>query len=366
MMSRLPLFLLLATATVAPALEFELVWAKMVDDEGEFDVDLPTPQSCENAEFSFDEILFATVAKGDFTTRLLRVSDGQELWSVKEKGETESVTFTGDGHFVVNGGENNTVRIRRVEDGKMVADLHVGASTEGLRFSPDYKLLATGDEAGTVRLWDTSDSDPAKWPEKPLAVLVQGPDEQHEGRKGTHADVNQVDWTADGRRLFSAGRNGRIAEWDVAKALAGEDALLHRYGPFNGSVKCVRLSPDGTLIAGGCGMDRPGKRPAQVGVFRVGQEKPLHLLDFPDFQVFETVTWTRDGSHLLAGGDILSGGENGFISIWERADLEKTGAQPEFRKFPVHNQEYLHFNRDGSFLLTSHQDGSVRLWKVRR
>jgi WD40 repeat protein len=132
------LLALLAIAAAASALEFELLWAQMVDDEGQFDVDLPTPQSCENAEFSPDETLIATVAKGDFTTRLLRASDGSLVWSVKESGETECVTFTGDGQFVVNGGENNAVRLRRVADGTEVLTLPVGSRVEGLRFSPGF------------------------------------------------------------------------------------------------------------------------------------------------------------------------------------------------------------------------------------
>jgi|GEM_PF-4626108 len=363
-MHRFLLLALLSSTACVHAFNLELLWAKMVDDEGEFDVDLPTPQSCENAEFSPDETLVATVAKGDFTTRLLRAEDGRQLWSVKEEGETECITFTADGKFILNGGENNALRVRRVEDGVEILSLPVGASIEGLRFSPDYQLLATGDEAGKVRIWRTPGSDPRQWPREPAAILAHGEDENAGGPKGQHADVNQVDWSADGRFLFSGSRSRWLKQWEVAAALKGGQAEVRRFGPLHASIKCARLSPDGALLAAGCGHDPQKKLPAQVAIFRVADGQPVLVWDFPDFQVFETVAWTPDGKHLIAGGDVLAGGEQGCLAIWKTDDLLTKSKPPVPRRFPVHNQEYLFFSKDGSRLLTSHQDGSVRLWKV--
>lgn len=367
MPARSPLLALAALALVASgpgaAAQAPLtpVWVRMADDDGVLDTDLDRPTSTENAEFSPDGTHVASVAKGDGSIRLWDAATGTEVWRVDPEVETEAVTFTRDGRFVVAGGESTQVWVFRREDGVRVQTLDREASVEGLRFSHDGTRLATGDEAGTVTVWDTSADDPTDWPTTPLAELRQGPDQDSAADpapRGTHADVNQVDWTEDDGQLVSAGRNGEVKLWDASDWSAPAVVI----GRLASSVKAVRLSAGDALVAA-FAQAGGGTASSVVGVWERATGREVARVPFPDVRVGETVEWTPDGRYLLAGGTFFDHRGEGALYLFETADLLANEAPRPAAGVGVFNQEYLHFSPDGTRLVTSHADGSLRLWR---
>jgi WD40 repeat protein len=352
--------------TAAPAsvkkevsIQLDTLWVRMGDGDGQRDQKMPHPTSVEKAEFSPDETLFATVAKGDASVRLWRIN-GDTVWTKFAEAETEAVTFTRDGQYLITGGEDMKIRAWRVEDGEVVRTLNDVASIEGLRKSSDGQRLASGNEAGQIKLWDISAADPQEWPDQPLHTLVHAPDQHAPGGKpgAGDADINQLDWTEDDRYLVSGSRNQEVKLWSVAPDSV--PSLVRTFAGFTGSIKAARLSPGDSLLAAGAQSSPDGS----VRVWRTQTGELVNTLQFPNLRIVETVEFTPNGQFLLVGGTEKDSLDNGHLYAFSVAKLRRKGFVPPSKDIRVFDQEYLYFNQKGSRLLSSHADGSVRLWKI--
>lgn len=354
------------TTTAAPppvekvsSIQLDTLWVRMGDDDGQRDQKMPHPTSVEKAEFSPDETLFATVAKGDASVRLWQ-ANGNLVWTQHADAETEAVTFTRDGKYLITGGEDMKIRAWRVEDGEVVKTLTDIASIEGLRKSNDGQRLASGNEAGQIKLWDISAADPQKWPDRPVHTLVHAPDQHAPGGKPEEgdADINQLDWSEDDQQLVSGSRNHEVKLWSVA--LDSVPSLVRTFTGFTGSIKATRLSPGDSLVAAGA----QGSPDGSVRVWRTQTGELVQELHLPNLRIVETVEFTPNGQFLLVGGTEKDSLDNGHLYAFSVARLLQKGFTPPTKDIRVFDQEYLYFNRDGTRLLSSHADGSVRLWEV--
>lgn len=347
-------------------IRLEPSWTRLADPEGKIDKELKT-ESAESAEFSPDGSLIAAGSKGVMRgarrigqrVSLWRVADGEMIWERPRADEVEGVSFSADGKFIAAGGEDKLVEILNTSDGSLVTSLETGAAVDGLRFSPDGSILAVGTEAQEIVLYRTSD-----WSH--LSTT-------RHGGSGSNA-VNQVDWTNDGTVLTSAGTNGEIKIWKVSTQRDGIAVcsatlgILHTL-PVGASVKSVRISPDDRLLAAGA---RDGKG---VVVHELATGRKIATIPATAW-THECVEFTPDGRHLFTGGNE---GENegrpnqlkafppndgqGAIRIYQ-VPSEDSGEFSLVHTQPCFRQEYLSFTKDGKKLVTSHEDGSIRLWTV--
>ncbi|MDZ7723290.1 MAG: hypothetical protein U5R06_10910 [candidate division KSB1 bacterium] len=353
-----------------PVPDFEPVWIRVGDSYGKVDKERKSA-SVEVAEFSPDQTLIAAGAKrgGNVTCWTI---DGRKLWDKKHKAdperEVEVITWTRDSEFVLSGGENHRVNVWSAVKGVKIKTLMHRASIDGMRMSYDGSLLACGTEAGEIVIWDTSHPDPNKWPDDPLAVLYQGPDKDRPHGGQEHSDVNSIDWTKDDRFLVTAGRNAVVKRWDVGRLLKDEPALVQSYEGFQSSIKSVRISPDQKFIAAG-GQNSPD---AAFYVWDYESGNILAHINVPHFNKIEAVEFTPDGRFLITGGNEGSG-YNSRKGIPEYRYMQGFG---EIRVYStednfalvhrehVFRQEYFQFTQDGARLLSSHEDGTLRFWRV--
>lgn len=334
----------------------------------------------ESAEFSPDGQFFATVSKsrisGNSVVMLWKTESAEVIWTRSMDGETEAVTFTKDGAFVVAGGEGSkgqgALKVWTTEDGSLARELGASVypkSIEGMRFSPDGSRLATGDESSQVTIWDTSKRSPESW--VILFVLnVQDTD--------SVADVNQVDWTGEGRFLVTAERDGDVTLYDTR--VLNSDGLPGKAREFEGfkgrgSVKSVRISPDNKMVAAGCASTQ-GVRLWDLDTGTLIAHIPSGSApDNPEkaplcAERCEAVAFTNDSQYLLVGGTWPSWAVDQYhevpISVFRVDDLLKNRASEVPNPVTVvktWRTEYIDFNESGSLMLTSHDDGSVRLFE---
>lgn len=352
-------------------LNLDIAWTATADTQGVFDTyrgrdasgRQNIPVSTETAVYSNSQTLIATTAKGDGTVRLFDAASGEQIWQQNATAETEAASFTANDEFLVSGGEAATaeLEVRRVSDGSLVRQIDDTRSIEGLEFSPDFSLLATGNEAGEVKIYDTSSLNPANW--TLLHTLTHGADRDLPGSNtNAQSDVNQLRWSADGQFLYSGGRNAEVKKWRVANFGNPDGGLERTYLGNTGSVKSVRLSPDGSLLAAGSNNNSGGDARVVVWDELTGQQ----VLNYAatDLRVVENVAFDPTGNVLVAGGTAISGNRaQSNTPIWRVSDILAGETLPD-QTITWYDVEYLEFNDTGSTLISSHGDGSVRAWDV--
>jgi eukaryotic-like serine/threonine-protein kinase len=148
---------------------------------------------------------------------------------------------------------------------------HLRAGLRSAALSPDDRLIAVGYEDGDIRL--------SEFPDCGHEVAVAK----------CKASVYDMHFSPDGKRLISAGADGRVALWDVVR---WRESATWRGHP--GPIWCATVSPDGTRLA------TAGSGPKDaVKLWDITTQRELLTLT-ADGQFFLHVSFSPDGRTLAA------------------------------------------------------------------
>ena len=225
-------------------------------------------------------------------------------------GEMNAVAFSPLGRWLVTGVDGGGAKVWDCVTGKLVAHLDDGTNCDGAAFSSDGRWLASAaDNVLVIRPFDETSGRLGD----PVLTDVHG----------AGGEVNSIDWTADSQRVVS----GALKVVKVHR-LTGDRFVLDWQAANDGrsgSVKSVRFSPDGALVALGARDERARVLDAADGRVVVdlphnGNRRPLPGDDGDKIIAIEAVEWSPAGDYLFTSGLV-----DGVIRAWSREDWSLAG-----------------------------------------
>jgi WD40 repeat protein len=212
---------------------------------------------------------------------------------------------------------------------------------EGDTFSPDRRTLATikndvgGEEHTLILLWDVSTG-------KQLRAL-----------EGHIDNINDVEFSADGRTLVSGSKDQTVRLWDFATG-----KQLKMMQDTNGVASIVEVSSDGHTLAS-AGDNSPS------GESDVGDTvNTIELWDSTTGQITQTLSrqkyWTSSLAFSPDGHTLASACWDDTVTLWDVAAGKVLRSISGFADFPT----ALKFSPDGSTLAVSNGDNTIQLRDV--
>ncbi len=306
----------------------------------------------------------------DGRTLLVAGAGGALVWDLAKGKEVRTLAGAGEQLVVAPDGKSVVTNSGALQRWDLATGRPLYADNGGdghadevtaVVFSADGKRLASGARDGTVRLWDTTAG-------RPLHVW-----RGHEARRPVRvwrwekAGVQALDMTPDGRRVVSAGSEGRLKVWD---AVAGKEL---RTIPLAGEGDLVtfhlRISPDGREAVALYGAEGFAFGPG-------GGPEPTHTLATWDLTTGALVR--RHAVELTSSrSSALSPGGASLVSKASLTDPRTGKSWARLEGVGEYNMEPRAFSADGllvvgGFARETRKDGGVttvgpdglRVWEV--
>jgi WD40 repeat protein len=314
-------------------------------------------------------------ASWDGTAQLYQTTDSAPKWRAAlegHRGQVRRALFSPDGETVVTASMDGAVGIWDADTGKNQLMLKGdGAGIVALAISRDGRKFATGAEDGSVLLWDfkTKKYSKLKGHSKEITAIAFSRDglllatssddgtariwNTQNGQllrplEGHKSSVTAVSFSRDGKTVLTASIDKSVRFWSVAE---GKEIgkVENRYAYF------VTIDPTGRYFA-----------TAPIPTLRV-TDAPAQVWDMSSRSSTATLRNDR-GIYLLAfnpewhGNQIATASED-EIRLWHpgKGRLLKTFRAPVSEGKTSH----IGFSTDGTVLVSTHDNGVVRLWDTR-
>jgi WD40 repeat protein len=236
------------------------------------------------------------------------------------RAQVRSACFSLDGTRIASTGTDESVRVWDAATLRTLRTMR-GHANQVLcvAWSDDGRTLVSGATDHKIAVWDAETGE--------RKLLLEGHDRE----------VQAVACLPGGERILSASRDGTVRQWDQ---VTGEGRLLADTGI---DVWCMALAPDASRVCLG-------------GV--KGEVAVVELMRGEILGPVKNATSIHSVQFAVDGQTIAAGGRDGSILLFDAMlrDAPRTFAREGGIVWGIV------FTRDGTELLTAHEDGSLRVW----
>jgi RNA polymerase sigma factor (sigma-70 family) len=288
----------------------------------------------------------------DASLRVWDAATGKPLWQHVSERWNYAVAFSPDGNMVAAGADDQTLRLFDAATGKERQRFKIDASdVYSLAFTPDGTTLAVGlvnwqaqgggagklAKPNRIQLWDVA-SGQERWQAKsPDGIFCH------------------VDFSPDGKKLFSAHADKFIRTWDAATGKPLSDFEITGHRPW---LHAVAFSPDGRFAATN-GFD------GNVLVWDMTTGKQVHLFHIGAGFGYR-LAFSPDSRYLAAGAEWVWRPTKRFdmrLHVWE---LTSGKEALTFDLPPGCPVSAMAFWPDGDKLVTGMRDTTLLIWDLTR
>jgi WD40 repeat protein/serine/threonine protein kinase len=239
--------------------------------------------------------------------KLYDTIDFKELRSMDDghkDGSVWIVAASPGGHLLLSAGSDKTICLWEAGSGKLLHRYtgHTG-SVPGAVFTPDGTHILSGSADFTLRLWDLPRRDlydppllPVSQEIKKETLLLQAPSSMTPPKF-----VEQVSFTADGKRAVWSGDDKMVHVWDLA-----ENKEVTTFKDHKAGVRSFALLPDGKRVLS-------ASYDGTLNLWDIDSGKSIRSFKGHDKQV-KSVAVTSDGKRAVSVGD------DRFLHVWNVDD----------------------------------------------
>jgi WD40 repeat protein/serine/threonine protein kinase/Tfp pilus assembly protein PilF len=259
-------------------------------------------------------------ASQDGMARVWDLETGQPITPLlRHGGAVHRVEFSPDGGRLVTASEDKTARLWDAVTGQQLQSLPLGEAVQSVSFSPDGRRVVTR-SGGMIHVWEAAGGKHLTEFYADIAVAL-----------------NEVVFSADGRRIVATGLQRAVRTWD-----ADTGRLLSQVQTYG----LAWLSADHSrAVSGGPGV------PAQVWDVMTAQ---------PVTPPLEQGRGTIQAAFSLQGDRMVTTGVDGTVRVWD-IETGEVVAGPIRHGSAITSAE---LGPDGRLLVTRDSAGLVRLWDL--